>query len=69
MKTDYERTKEFLDSLGITYGADERNITFGNNKYSDDDFPECNKVTGYPGFYASFMFDDSGAFITVGIGE
>jgi len=67
--TDFERTKQFLDSLGISYSTDSGNITFGNNQYNDGEFPLCNKVDGYSGFYTRFEFDESGNFLTVGAWE
>jgi hypothetical protein len=84
MKTDYERTKEFLDSLGILYGDNTReryerydihlngirkHITFGSPSYGEDDFLECDKVEGYSGFFTEFTFDESGKFLTVGSWE
>ena len=78
MKTDYERTKEFLDSLGILYGDNEdyqqhlngvrKYIIFGNPSYGQD-FPQCDKVEGYSGFFTAFNFDESGKFLTVGAWE
>lgn len=73
MKTDYERTKEFMDSLGILYSNytvyDTQNVVFGNTDLSDDVFPDCDKVGGYDGFYTRFEFDENGKFLTVGAWE
>jgi len=78
MKTDLDRTKEFLDSLGVLYGEElnaenptdgrlvEKTIVFGNHQYNDDVFPECDKVSGYTGFFTRFEFDNNGKFLTVG---
>lgn len=76
MKTDLDRTKEFLDSLGVLYSEDTWShvndtitITFGQHQYSDDPFPKCDKVDGYSGFFTRFEFDKDGKFLTVGAWE
>lgn len=76
--TDYERTKQFLDSLSIYYELDDNNISFGNDiypKYLNDDFDaledylENSNIKGYNGFYTNFKFDENGKFLSVGAWE
>lgn len=81
--TDLDRTKQFLDSLGVLYSQDEigdrmsykedivpvHTLVFGCENYRDDGYPPCDKVGGYPGFYTCFNFDESGKFLTVGVWE
>lgn len=71
MKTDIERTKEFLDSLGVSYSSEDTSVTFGNTIHGEeyDGFPECGKVDGYSGFYTRFVFDKDGKFLIVGAWE
>jgi len=69
MQTDKQRTKSFLDSLGILYGEDETTIAFGKQVGHKDQYPECDKVGGYTGFYTCFVFDEHGAFVSVGAWE
>jgi len=72
-QTDYERTKELLDYLGVLYGEDHnfgvRELAFGNPRYSSTGFPSCNTVDGYEGFYTCFEFDENGKFLRVGAWE
>ena len=67
--TDIERTKSFLDSLGILYANDNNKVVFGMANPHDDDYPECKKVIGYRGFYTTFNFHEDGSFENVGIYE
>lgn len=83
MKTDIDRTKDFLDSLGVLYSQDEigdrmsykedidptHTLAFGKENYRDDGYPPCDKVKGYNGFYTCFNFDENGKFLTVGVWE
>lgn len=82
---DLDRTKEFLDSLGVLYSQDERSnrmswpedepvthtLAFGKTDHGEDSdgYPECKKVGGYNGFYTCFNFDENGKFLTVGVWE
>ena len=69
--TDLERTKSFLDSLGILYSNPDGEIVFGvegrGEKY--DGYPKCEKVIGYSGFCIQFLFREDGSFENVGIYE
>jgi hypothetical protein len=73
--TDFERTKQFLDSLGILYVHNklDNSIQFGVPLHKKDrDYyphPKCDKVSGYGGNYTSFEFDKNGEFIRVGAWE
>lgn len=69
--TDFERTKQFLDSLGILYSCKNGNITFGKDSYGEeyDGYPSCDKVGGYYGFCTRFEFDEYGKFLIVGAWE
>lgn len=71
VKSDLDRTKELLDSLGVLYACEEYSIIFGNTSRGEefDGFPECDKVEGYNGFYTMFRFDEDGNFLTVGAWE
>lgn len=81
MKTDLKRTKKLLDSLGIDYGIVETRIAnidneligiellFGKNAHYPDEYPDCDNVDGYSGFYTKFKFDENGNFLTVGAWE
>ena len=69
--TDIERTKSFLDLLGILYSCDGKQIMFGveNHGEKNDGYPECNKIVGYNGFYTTFNFNEDGSFENVEIYE
>ncbi len=69
--TDLQRTKNFLDSLGILYTVSSNRLYFGNSVYGEqwEGFPKCDKVSGYNGFYTCFEFDDLGKFKVVGAWE
>jgi len=63
MKTDFERTEAFLQSLGIAYGIVNNSISFGDATYTTGcDYPPCDKVGGFTGFYTKFDFDEQGKF-------
>jgi hypothetical protein len=76
--TDFERTKQFLYSLGIYYEIYDNSISFGNEihpKHLNDDFDALedyqrnSNIKGYNRFYTSFQFDENGKFLTVGAWE
>jgi hypothetical protein len=78
--TDLERTKQFLELLGIYYEVDDESnhIYIGNEIYPKhlnndfdalEEYQEKSNITGYNGFYTSFKFDDIGKFLTVGAWE
>ncbi len=73
--TDFERTKQFLDSLGVLYVINEtyNAIQFGVPLHEKDSgyypFKECEKIKGYGGSYTSFEFDGNGMFLAVGAWE
>ena len=65
--TDFDRTKELLDSLGIT-GYKIKKIKGGISITITAD--GCGKlVDGYFDFYTEYKFDDYGKFIGLGIWE
>jgi hypothetical protein len=76
--TDFEKTKQFLDSLCIYYELDDNSISFGNEIYpkhlNDDfdaleDYQKNSNIKGYNRFYTSFQFDYIGNFLSVGAWE
>lgn len=75
IKTDLDRTREFLDSLGVLYSVNplkdsRRGLKFGRpSGCFGDEYPECDKVGGYTGFSTQFEFDKNGKFLTVGAWE
>jgi hypothetical protein len=71
--TDYEKTKKFLNDLGVEYEEDKYNFEV-NSEPKDDEVrivlrlvQGMKKVKGYTGFICEFMFDVSGNFIEVDI--
>lgn len=63
--TDYEKTKQFLSGLGVT---------FDEKKDDDSMWIVCeegvhDRVVGYSGFYTYFNFKLDGSFVDMGAGE
>lgn len=69
LTSDFNKTKQLLDSFGILYSIDNSDITFGLPDSVRDKFPKCDKIKGYDGFYTKFEFDENGKFICVGAWE
>lgn len=67
---DYDKTINFLDSLGVEYSE-----SYVNGYYGEDYFEIClvakqhGKVTGYAGFETSFRFHIDKSFAHVAIYE
>jgi len=68
MKTDFLRTRDFFDSLGIVYHIENNRIVL---KTSDKVHGQTNMpITRVYGFFyheADFMFDENGKFLGVDI--
>ena len=72
--TDYEKTKAFLDDLGIEHEVNDRVMTkwVGAEKTERINitlYEGGEKVTGYSGFFTTFLFTPDGKFVEVGAWE
>jgi len=64
--TDYEKTKDLLDSFGITGYDEGKNDSERLIRISE---LCCDKVTGYTGFFIMISFSKEGKFNDIGIWE
>lgn len=71
-KTDKQRTKEFLESLGIGFAEDlnkVNTIRITVPSVCDSTEEDGGVVQGYCDFFTQFEFDSNGKFVLVGIWE